>query len=111
MRVLVIGGSDRAGAYTVRKLARANHEVVDVDTVRPPTDLPGHFIHLDLTNAVEVYDAFLRIKPAVGTRQPVVEVGRASHHITDETHTRVFILWTMTAMRRTHRVSAACGLD
>ena len=63
MRVLVTGGSGRAGTYTVRELARANHEVLNVDIIRPPADLPGHFIQLDLTNAGEVYDAFLQFKP------------------------------------------------
>jgi nucleoside-diphosphate-sugar epimerase len=63
MRVIVTGGSGRAGTYTVRELARANHEVVNLDTVHPPADLPGRFIQLDLTSAGEVYDAFLQIKP------------------------------------------------
>ncbi len=63
MRVIVTGGSGRAGTYTVRELAQANHEVVNLDTARPPADLPGNFIQLDLTNAGEVYDAFFQIKP------------------------------------------------
>lgn len=63
MRVIVTGGSGRAGAYTVRELANAGHTVINLDTQRPPSDLPGEFIQLDLTDAGEVYDAFFQAKP------------------------------------------------
>jgi nucleoside-diphosphate-sugar epimerase len=67
MRVIVTGGNGRAGMYTVRELARANHETVNVDIIRLPTDLPGHFIQLDLTNAGEVYDAFVSSRRVFAT--------------------------------------------
>lgn len=63
MRVIVTGGSGRAGSYTVRELVSANHEVVNLDVVRPPADLPGAFLQLDLTVAGEVYDVFAQVRP------------------------------------------------
>ncbi len=63
MRVIVTGGSGRAGTYTVRELVEAGHEVVNLDRVRPPEGLPGGFIQLDLTDAGEVYDAIAQVKP------------------------------------------------
>jgi UDP-glucose 4-epimerase len=63
MRVIVTGGSGRAGTYTVRELVEAGHEVVNLDRVRPPEGLPGGFIQLDLTDAGEVYDAMAQVKP------------------------------------------------
>ena len=46
MRVLVTGGSGKAGAYTVREMAEAGHEVLNVDRMRPAQQLPGSFIQL-----------------------------------------------------------------
>lgn len=64
MRVLVTGGSGRAGAFVVRELAQAGHEVTNVDRARPPAGgLPGRFLQVDLTNAGEVYDAFAQVRP------------------------------------------------
>jgi nucleoside-diphosphate-sugar epimerase len=63
MRVIVTGGSGRAGRYAVRELDAAGHEVVNVDRVRPAESLPGRFIQLDLTDAGEVYDAFAQVHP------------------------------------------------
>src|SRR5579859_1639382 len=63
MRVIVTGGSGRAGAYTVRELASAGHEVINLDALRPPADLPGSFIQLNLTDAGEVYDAMVQSRP------------------------------------------------
>jgi nucleoside-diphosphate-sugar epimerase len=63
MRVIVTGGSGRAGTYTVRELAGAGHEVINLDVQRPPEDLPGEFIQLDLTDAGEIYDAFAQTRP------------------------------------------------
>jgi nucleoside-diphosphate-sugar epimerase len=63
MRVIVTGGSGRAGRYAVRELDAAGHEVVNVDRVRPSEPLPGRYIQLDLTDAGEVYDAFAQVRP------------------------------------------------
>jgi len=63
MKVILTGGSGRAGRYAVRELAEAGHEVVNVDRVRPAEPLPGRFIQLDLTDAGEVYDAFAQVRP------------------------------------------------
>jgi nucleoside-diphosphate-sugar epimerase len=63
MRVVVTGGSGRAGSYTVEELAAAGHEVVNLDIVRPPVGLPGSFVQLDLTRAGEVYDVLAQVRP------------------------------------------------
>jgi nucleoside-diphosphate-sugar epimerase len=63
MRVIVTGGSGRAGKHTVRTLAEAGHDVVNLDKQRPAEPLPGAFIALDLTDAGEVYDAFAQVEP------------------------------------------------
>lgn len=63
MRVMVTGGSGKAGVHTVRALAEAGHEVINVDRARPQIDLPASFIQLDLNDAGEVYDAFAQTNP------------------------------------------------
>jgi nucleoside-diphosphate-sugar epimerase len=63
MKVILTGGSGRAGRYAVRELVEAGHDVVNVDRVRPSEPLPGRFIQLDLTDAGEVYDAFAQVRP------------------------------------------------
>ncbi len=63
MRVIVTGGSGRAGRHTVKELADAGHEVINVDRVRPSFAQPGGFIQIDLTDAGEVYDLFAQVKP------------------------------------------------
>lgn len=63
MRVIVTGGSGKAGTYTVRELVAAGHDVINLDVQRPPADLPAEFIQLDLTDAGEVYDAFAQTRP------------------------------------------------
>ncbi|MGC4042895.1 MAG: NAD(P)-dependent oxidoreductase [Armatimonas sp.] len=65
MRIVVTGGSGKAGAYTVRELARAGHEVFNLDRVRPPEPLPGGFILTTLTDTGEVYDAIAQLRPEV----------------------------------------------
>lgn len=63
MRIIVTGGSGRAGSYTVRELVEAGHEVVNVDALRPPADLPGEYLQCDLANAGEVYDVMAQVRP------------------------------------------------
>jgi UDP-glucose 4-epimerase len=63
MRVIVTGGSGRAGRHTVKEVADAGHEVINVDRVRPSMALPGSFIQIDLTDAGEVYDLFAQVRP------------------------------------------------
>lgn len=63
MRVIVTGGSGRAGTYAVKELAAAGHEVINLDANRPSMDLPGQFVQLDLTHNGEVYDVFSEFRP------------------------------------------------
>lgn len=62
MRVMVTGGSGKAGQWVVRAVAEAGHEVVNVDLVRHD-DLPGEFCRVDLTDAGEIYDALFQVRP------------------------------------------------
>ena len=62
MKVIVTGGSGKAGRHVVRELAEAGHEVTNLD--RSALDgLPGKAIRIDLTDAGEVYDAFAQVRP------------------------------------------------
>jgi nucleoside-diphosphate-sugar epimerase len=64
MRVVVTGGSGKAGQWVVRILAEAGHEVMNFDLVhRSDLDLPGQFCRVELSNAGEVYDAMLQFRP------------------------------------------------
>jgi len=64
MRVVVTGGTGRAGRWVVRLLAEAGHEVVNLDVVdRPELELPGEFCRVDLADAGKVYDALFQFRP------------------------------------------------
>ena len=64
MRVVVTGGTGRAGRWVVRLLAEAGHDVIDFDTVdRPELELPGEFCRVQLTDAGQVYDALFQFRP------------------------------------------------
>ena len=64
MRVVVTGGTGRAGQWVVRELASAGHEVVNFDLAdRPDLELPGQFCRVDLTDAGKVYDALFQFRP------------------------------------------------
>jgi UDP-glucose 4-epimerase len=62
MKVIVTGGSGKAGRFVVRELAAAGHDVVNVDRVGLE-GLPGRLIRIDLTDAGEVYDTFAQVRP------------------------------------------------
>ena len=64
MRVVVTGGTGRAGQWVVRHLAEAGHEVVNFDVVsRPELNLPGEFCRVELADAGKVYDALFQFRP------------------------------------------------
>jgi UDP-glucose 4-epimerase len=64
MRVVVTGGTGRAGRWVVRLLAEAGHEVVNFDVVsRAELQLPGEFCRVDLADAGKVYDALFQFRP------------------------------------------------
>ena len=64
MRVVVTGGTGRAGRWVVRHLAENGHEVVNFDLVdRPDLDLPGEFCRVELADAGKVYDALFQYRP------------------------------------------------
>ena len=62
MRVIVTGGSGRAGQHVVRELVGAGHEVVNIDLTNL-SDLGVEFCRIDLTDLGEVYDAFFQFRP------------------------------------------------
>ncbi len=64
MRVVVTGGSGKAGQWVVRTLAEAGHEVTNLDIFnRSELDLPGNFCQVELGDAGEVYDAMFQFRP------------------------------------------------
>ena len=63
MKIIVTGGSGKAGNYVVREMAQAGHQVVNIDRMRPSAHLPGGFIQTDLTNVGEVYDVWAQVQP------------------------------------------------
>jgi nucleoside-diphosphate-sugar epimerase len=62
MRVIVTGGSGRAGQHVVQAIAAAGHEVINFDRVAGG-DLPATFCRVDLTHSGETYDAVFQFRP------------------------------------------------
>jgi len=62
MKVIVTGGSGRAGRHVVRELVEAGHDLVSLDRATLE-GLPGALIRIDLTETGEVYDAFAQVRP------------------------------------------------
>jgi len=81
MRVVVTGGTGRAGQWVVRLLAEAGHEVVNFDVAdRPELELPGEFCRVDLTNAGKVSPVS---QPTFADRyctRPAIKVAPTSTH-------------------------------
>jgi nucleoside-diphosphate-sugar epimerase len=55
-RVVVTGGSGKAGRAVVRDLVQSGHDVLNVDTVAP-TESTGRFLRADLTDLGEAIEA------------------------------------------------------
>lgn len=62
MRVIVTGGSGRAGRHVMQKLVEAGHEVTNLDRVSLP-ELPCDTIRINLADIGQVYDAFAQVRP------------------------------------------------
>ena len=62
MKIIVTGGSGRAGRFVVRELAQAGHDLVNVERA-PLEGLPGKLVRADLTHEGEVYDVFAEERP------------------------------------------------
>ena len=62
MKVIVTGGSGKAGSFVVQELADAGHEVINVD-ISGHASSSAKLIRIDLTDAGEVYDVFAQVRP------------------------------------------------
>lgn len=62
MKVIVTGGSGRAGRHVVTKLAEAGHSVINLDRVSLP-ELTCKTILIDLSDVGAVYDAIAQVRP------------------------------------------------
>jgi len=61
-RIAVTGGSGKLGRAVVRDLAEHGYDVVDLDLVPPPSDAPGDFLRVDLTDYGQTLQALTRIE-------------------------------------------------
>src|SRR5512133_1754031 len=55
-KVVVTGGSGKAGRAVVRELVNCGYEVLNVDLV-PPADTTAHFLKIDLTDFGQTVEA------------------------------------------------------
>jgi nucleoside-diphosphate-sugar epimerase len=62
MRVIVTGGSGKAGQHVVRELAAHGHDVINLDRAAL-AGMPGTFCRIELANVGEVYDALFQFRP------------------------------------------------
>ncbi|EDY81046.1 hypothetical protein VDG1235_663 [Verrucomicrobiia bacterium DG1235] len=70
-RIIVTGGSGKAGHWIVKHLVEEGYDVVNVDT-RPPVEPLCHTINADLTDLGQVVNAFSPYN--TGSRDPYVGV-------------------------------------
>jgi len=68
-RVVVTGGSGKAGRVTVRELLEHDYSVVNVDLVPPPEPV-CHFLKADLNDMGQAIDALRRAAGTVERRRP-----------------------------------------
>ena len=68
-RIVVTGGSGKAGRAVVRELIEHEYSVVNVDLV-PPTDPQCHFLKADLNDMGQAVDALRRAAGTVERRRP-----------------------------------------
>ena len=65
MRIVVTGGSGKAGRWVVADLRAAGHQVINVDLVRDGTSEHGQTIAADLTDAGQCHDVIAGIDVVV----------------------------------------------
>lgn len=63
MKILVTGGSGRLGKYVMEELAAAGHWAINVDKNPGESRRWGNYIGVDLSNAGQIYDVMLEVKP------------------------------------------------
>ncbi len=104
-RVLVTGGSGKAGHWIVKHLVETGYDVVNVDS-RAPAERLCHHISADLTDLGQVIDAFS--PHATGNRAPysglihMAAIPRPHMHPSSE-------VWRVNT-QSTYNVLEACGL-
>jgi len=104
-RVIITGGSGKAGAVVVRHFLNAGYDVTNVDSRRIPGS-PGRTLVADLTNAGQVVSAFS--PHATGDRAPyagIVHLGAIPRPWADP-NDEVFRVNTLS----TYHVLEACGV-
>ena len=77
-RIVVTGGSGKAGRAVVRELVEHGHSVVNVDLVPPPERL-CHFLRADLSDMGQAIDALQRAAGTVERRRPFARPDAVVH--------------------------------
>lgn len=104
-RIIVTGGSGKAGHWIVKHLVEEGYDVVSIDT-RPPAQPQCHCITADLTDLGQVIDAFS--PHATGNREPYVGVIHMAAIPRPHMHPNSEV-WRINTMS-TYNVLEACGL-